>query len=87
MIDIITAAQVIRLPLYHCKFNPIEMIWPELKAHIRRKNAASKSSEEVIALIKPEAANISPSSWKNCVRHVFEEENFYLSKIVPELIS
>ncbi|RZC39542.1 DDE 3 domain containing protein, partial [Asbolus verrucosus] len=25
--------QVLRLPPYHCNFNPIEMIWAELKSH------------------------------------------------------
>lgn len=78
--------KVLRLPPYHCNFNPIEMIWGELKQRLRRNNTAPKFSSATIELIKEEVANISHTSWQNCVKHVIREEDLYRSRLVPELI-
>ncbi|RZC32052.1 DDE 3 domain containing protein [Asbolus verrucosus] len=51
--------QVLRLPPYHCNFNPIEMIWAELKSHLRRNNTSPKFGFATIQLIKDEIGKIS----------------------------
>lgn len=30
--------RVVRLPPYHCQYNPIELIWAQVKTHIAKKN-------------------------------------------------
>ncbi|CAH1368074.1 unnamed protein product, partial [Tenebrio molitor] len=78
--------EVLRLPPYHCIFNPIEMIWAQLKANLRRNNRNPKFSEQTIDLIKEEVSKIDDTKWANCERHVVEIEDGYRAKQVKELI-
>jgi transposase len=55
---------VLRLPPYHCIFNPIEMIWAQLKGNLRRNNRNHKFSEQTIDLIK-EVSKIDDTKWAN----------------------
>ena len=34
--------EVIRLPPYHCKYNPIELIWAQVKSEVAKKNNTFK---------------------------------------------
>ncbi|XP_054015965.1 uncharacterized protein LOC128896633, partial [Hylaeus anthracinus] len=45
---------ILRLPAHYCIFNPIEMIWAQLKQNIRRKNRYPKFDWKVIELIRNE---------------------------------
>jgi ribosomal protein S8 len=67
---------VLRLPPYHCSFNPIMMIWAQLKGNLRRNNRNHKFSEQTIDLIK-EVSKIDDTKWANCERHVIEVEDDY----------
>lgn len=78
--------RVIKLPPYHCELNPIEMIWSELKAHIRRNNTNPKNSDGMLKIIEEEVAKIGATSWKNCIRHVTEIEELYFHKFQPEIV-
>lgn len=69
---------VLRLPPYHCIFNPIEQIWHQLKAGIRRNNISPTLNSSVLALIDSEANKISQINWENCVKHVKEVEKSYM---------
>ena len=55
---------VLRLPPYYCIFNPIELMWTQLKKRIRRKNMKPKFDRAVIDLIKEEFAKISAEDWQ-----------------------
>lgn len=66
---------VLRLPPYHCIFNPIELIWGQLKEKIRRHNTSPKFSSSVLELIKTETSSIGADNWKNSIRHVTGVEN------------
>lgn len=68
---------VLRLPPYYCIFNPIELIWSQLKNGIRKHNTAPTVSHKVIETINSEINKITAENWKNCVRHVIEIENQY----------
>lgn len=60
--------KVIRLPPYHCHFNPIEMIWAQVKGHVARNNQKFTVSE-VQRLTLEAIDNITPTHWENVVRH------------------
>jgi transposase len=66
--------EVLRLPPHHCIFNPIEMIWTQLKGNLKRNNTSRnpKFSEQTTHLIKEEMSNIDSTKWANCERHVIE---------------
>lgn len=78
--------KVLRLPPYHCKYNPIEMIWSELKNKVRKNNTYPKYSEQVINIIKQVIMEIPTDSWANTVRHVIKIEEEDRKLLVPECI-
>ena len=43
---------VLRLPLYHCILNPIEMAWNQLKHHVRHLNAYTSNPSKIVDLIR-----------------------------------
>ncbi|XP_050503456.1 uncharacterized protein LOC126882532 [Diabrotica virgifera virgifera] len=55
---------VLRLPPYYCVLNPIELLWAQLKNHIRRNNTSPKDAQSVVELIKTEFKNISAQNWQ-----------------------
>ncbi|KAM7308216.1 uncharacterized protein ISCGN_011850 [Ixodes scapularis] len=67
---------VVRLPPYHCEFNPIELIWAQIKNRVAARNRMFKTGD-VERLLKEEAEQVTASNWCNAVRHVVEvEESF-----------
>jgi transposase len=36
---------VFRLPPYHCEFNPIEMVWEDVKGYVGRENNTFKTND------------------------------------------
>lgn len=51
---------IVRLPPYHCEFNPIEMVWSQVKGYIAANNRSftlagvEELLDEAIALVTPE---------------------------------
>jgi transposase len=70
---------VLRLPPYHCMFNPIEHLWNQVKSKIRAENVTPTLSPSVINLIKNVITNIPVESWKNSVQHIIKIEDSYIS--------
>ncbi|KAM7281660.1 uncharacterized protein ISCGN_006325 [Ixodes scapularis] len=67
---------VVRLPPYHCEFNPIELIWAQIKNRVAARNTMFKIGD-VERLLKEEAEQVTASNWCNAVRHVVVvEESF-----------
>ena len=60
--------KIVRLPPYHCHFNPIELIWAEVKGYVGRNNkdftvsSIMKLTEEALSAVKAE-------NWKKAVIH------------------
>lgn len=77
---------ILKLPPYYCIFNPIELIWSQLKAHVRRNNKNPKFSKGSIELIIKEVQEIKAEAWRKCVERVFEIEETYRKNHVQELI-
>lgn len=60
---------IIRLPPYHCHFNPIELVWSDVKTYIR-KNNKSFTITEVERLLLEGLATVDATSWRKKVDHV-----------------
>ena len=43
---------VLRLPLYHCILNPIEMAWNQLKYHVCHLNVYTTNPSKVVDLMR-----------------------------------
>ncbi|XP_054279922.1 uncharacterized protein LOC128998016 [Macrosteles quadrilineatus] len=61
--------QVIRLPPYHCQYNPIEMVWAHLKRIVRDRNTSFKI-QDVQELFYEATSTVTPGMWKKYVDHV-----------------
>ncbi|KAJ3665065.1 hypothetical protein Zmor_000579 [Zophobas morio] len=77
---------VLRLPPYYCVLNPIEMMWSTLKRGVKKNNTSPNFSASVVELIRKQVNNMKSDGWKNCVRHVIEVEEHYLSPNVQNFI-
>ncbi len=63
--------EVIRLPPYHCKYNPIELIWAQVKGEVAKKNNTFKMVD--IERLTHEALDaVTVDDWKKCVSHAEE---------------
>jgi len=65
---------VLRLPLYHCELNAIEMAWSVMKNHVKNKNTFFKIND-VKKLLIDGIKNITPEMWANFVSHTIKEED------------
>lgn len=61
--------EVIRLPPYHCHYNPIEMVWAYLKGYVRERNTTHKL-KDVKTLFEEAVEKFTPDLWKKYVEHV-----------------
>lgn len=64
---------ILRLPPYHCHFNPIENVWSILKARMRRDNTSFKA-DDCVALAYKSAESIGQEIWANECKHAKNEE-------------
>lgn len=60
---------VLRLPPYPCKLNPLEMIWAQIKNYIIKRNVTFEFAKMKILFYKAVNA-VTKGNWKNCVEHV-----------------
>lgn len=65
---------ILRLPPYHCKLNPIEMVWAQIKNYIAANNTTLKMSD-VKKIFYDAIALVDANRWKKCCDHVIREEN------------
>ena len=59
---------VLRLPPYHCIFNPIELIWAWVKGKVAKDNKTYKIAD-VERLTNEALAAVTPEQWKNACKH------------------
>lgn len=69
--------KILILPVAHPELNPIELIWSQLKQHLKKKNV-DYSLTKVEELAKEFFAEFDNSIWKKCVDHVKKIEEEYL---------
>lgn len=80
---------VLRLPPYYCVFNPIELIWANLKSHVRKLNQSPNLSSSILNNIRVVVNDLDETDvWKNSVAHVISQEKEYciLPNINPIII-
>ncbi|XP_072400682.1 uncharacterized protein [Diabrotica undecimpunctata] len=81
---------VLRLPPYHCVFNPIEVIWVDVKKELRKMNQSPQLSDVVVQNIRTVIEELNKTDiWKNCVAHVQVKEKEYptLKPIEPVVVN
>ncbi|KAM7307120.1 uncharacterized protein ISCGN_010756 [Ixodes scapularis] len=64
---------VVRLPPYHCEFNPIELIWAQIKNGVGARNTTFKIAD-VGRFLNEEVDKVTTENWINAVRHVTDIE-------------
>ena len=67
------SVKVLWLPVAHCEFNPIELVWSFLKKDIAKNNCKGGTAR-VLELARHAAAKVTPDLWAACVRHVIKVE-------------
>jgi len=67
---------VLRLPPYHSEFNPMEMIWTQIKSYLETNSKTSKQAE-VDLLLREGVQCITSENWKLCTQHVTKEEETF----------
>lgn len=66
--------EVLRLPPYYCIFNPIEMVWSQVKRALWKGNVNPKESDS-IDLIRETINRVTPHNWDNYCKSVKKEED------------
>ncbi|XP_040076752.1 uncharacterized protein LOC120848794 [Ixodes scapularis] len=64
---------VLRLPPYHCKLNPIELVRSQVKGEVASKNQSFKIAG-VEKLTPTALQNVSPETWESYVKHAIQVE-------------
>jgi len=79
--------EVVRLPPYHCQYNPIELIWAQVKGEVATKNSTYKISD-VRTLLENAVKNISKEDWEKCVKHAekLQEDDFVKEGLRDEIM-
>ncbi|KAL4121281.1 hypothetical protein QTP88_013826 [Uroleucon formosanum] len=60
--------EVVRLPPYHCQYNPIELIWAQVKGEVAKKNSTFKMAD-VEVLVNNALDEITKEVWTKCGEH------------------
>ncbi|XP_025407521.1 uncharacterized protein LOC112681484 [Sipha flava] len=73
--------EVVRLPPYHCQYNPIEIIWAQVKGQVASKNTTFKMAD-VEKLMHEAIDSVKKENWVNCVRHAerIQDEDYQKEK-------
>lgn len=74
--------EVVRLPPYHCQYNPIELVWAQIKNEVASKNHTFKIAD-VEKLTHEAIQNVTIENWKRCVEHA---ENIQKQDIEKEMV-
>ena len=80
--------KVLRLPPYHCKCNPIELIWGDLKGYVAQNNTTFRQ-KDVRELIERGLVRIDQSRWSKACDHVqkIEEEWWKRDNILADIVA
>lgn len=66
--------QVLRLPPYHCIFNPIENVWGISKSYYNKHvGRDGRNVEHCINLWREALQTVTAEIWTNCIRHTENE--------------
>ncbi|XP_060843069.1 uncharacterized protein LOC132923230 [Rhopalosiphum padi] len=79
--------EVVRLPPYHCQYNPIELIWAQVKGRVAEKNSTFKIAD-VETIVHEEIDAVTPEDWAKCGEHCvkIQEEDFAKAGLRDEIL-
>lgn len=79
--------EVVRLPPYHCQYNPIELVWAQVKNEVATKNNTFKIAD-VEKLLHEAISNVSIENWQKCVKHAehLQDEDLKKAHICDDFI-
>ena len=62
--------EVLRLPTKHCEYNPIEMVWSQIKGYAASRNVISTSLLNMRQLVLEAFDSITPQYFRKVCEHV-----------------
>ena len=66
---------------YHCMFNPIELIWAQIKSDIKRLNSnADQGMKKVEQITLDAISHVNIEQWRNCIKHTMKTEDEFRDK-------
>ena len=71
-----TDCKLIILPVHHPELNPVELMWCQIKKHVRAENV-DLNQTKAEALVLKKVGLLKQESWQNCQRHVLKVEKNY----------
>jgi len=79
--------EVIRLPPYHCQYNPIELIWAQVKGKVAEQNTSFKMAD-VEQLVHNALDSITTDDWRRCVLHCnkLQDDDFIKEGLRDEIL-
>lgn len=70
---------VLRLPMYHTDFNPIEKLWVDLRGYMNvNMEGVQLSGTKIESLIKEKIEAMGKEEWSRACQEVYQLENEYL---------
>jgi hypothetical protein len=78
--------EVLRLPPYHCKLNPIELVWAQVNNYVATNNTTFKLSD-VNEIFRVGLTQVTSENWAECIRHTIKEEEqmYRLDNIMEDM--
>ena len=64
---------VLRLPVGHCKLNPIELIWAQIRGEVAKENTTFRLAD-VQRLTEEAIGHVSAQNWRKASQHVCRVE-------------
>lgn len=71
--------ELLRIPMFHCHLNPMELIWPLLKSNLE-ENSGSYEKNCRVQEIKYALESITSDDWERCLSHARQVEDEYRRK-------
>ncbi|CAK1595957.1 unnamed protein product [Parnassius mnemosyne] len=78
--------EVLRLPPYHCKLNPIELVWANVMGYVALKNTTFKMADikkllqEALGKISAENSTSTPSYLKEKFQYYISSTHFFIGQ-------
>ena len=73
--------KVVRLPPYHCQYNPIELIWAQVKTYVAK--ATTFKMADLKNLVKESLNQVTRENWTKAVRHAEGLQEEDTKQVVP----
>ena len=79
--------EVLRLPPYHCQYNPIELIWGIAKNYYDKHTSKTTDEASVLNLWKESLHQIKEETWRKSINHTEKiiAENYQTEQVIDEV--